>query len=190
MQVKTKRGRLTLETFQAIYAKAAEVAEWLPHAMMLALVTGADRVTITRLTRDMVADGHLTYQRSKTGAMVAVPLRLRLDAVGVSLDDLVKHHTGVVSRHLVHHVAQWGNAPAGSPVFPDRVSKAFTAARELAGIPDEAAPTFHELRSLSARLYKAQGNVDVQALLQHSSADMTALYTDPRGAEVVRVKVA
>jgi enterobacteria phage integrase len=189
-KVTTKRGRLTLETFQAIHAKAAEVAEWLPHAMMLALVTGADRVTITRLTRDMVADGHLTYQRSKTGALVAVPLRLRMDAVGVSLEELTKHRTGVVSRYLVHHVAVYGNAPAGSKVFPDRVSKAFTAARVLAGIPDEAAPTFHEIRSLAARLYKAQGGVDVQALLQHSSAEMTAVYTDPRGAEVVRVSVA
>jgi enterobacteria phage integrase len=190
MQVKTKRGRLTLETFRAIYAKAGEVAEWLPQAMMLALVTGADRVTITRMTRDMVADGHLTYRRSKTGAMVAVPLRLRMDAVGVTLEELVKPRTGVVSRYLVHHVNPHGNAPAGSAVFPDRVSKAFTAARVAAGIADEGAPTFHELRSLSARLYKAQGGIDVQALLQHSSADMTAKYVDPRGAEVVRVKVA
>jgi hypothetical protein len=189
-KVTTKRGRLTLETFRAIYAKAGEVAEWLPHAMMLALVTGADRVTITRMTRDMVADGHLTYRRSKTGAAVAVPLRLRLDAVGVTLDELVRPKTGVVSRYLVHHVNPHGNAPAGSAVFPDRVSKAFTAARKLAGLPDEGAGTFHELRSLSKRLYDQQGGVDTRALLGHKTQKMADMYADPRGIEAIRVRVA
>ena len=189
-KVRTKRQRLTLDAFRAIYARAGEVAEWLPHAMMLGIVTGADRSTIAGLTRDMVGDEFLTYQRSKTSAWIAVPLRLRLDALGVSLSELVKHRTDVVSRFLVHHVAVYGNAPAGSKVFPDRISKAFTAARVLAGIPDENAATFHELRSLSARLYKEQGGVDVQALLGHASAKMTEKYTDPRGIEAVRVKVA
>lgn len=189
-KVDTKRGRLTLESFQAIHARAGEVAEWLPHAMMLALVTGADRVTVAGMTRDMIADGLLTYRRSKTGAAIAVPTRIRLDVLGVSLDDLLKHRTGVVSRYLVHHVQQHPNAPAGSAVFPDSVSKAFTAARALAGFPDDGAATFHELRSLSARLYKEQGGVDVQALLGHSTAAMTEKYTDPRGVEAVRVRVA
>ncbi len=188
-RVATKRGRLTLETFQAIHAKAAEVAEWLPHAMLLALVTGADRVTITRLTRDMIGDGHLTYQRSKTGVRIAVPLRIRLDVLGVSLEDLTKHRTGVVSRYLVHHVSPWGNAPAGSAVFPDRVSKAFTAARTLAGLPDDGAATFHELRSLSKRLYDAQGGVDTRALLGHKTQKAADMYADPRGVEAVRVRV-
>jgi hypothetical protein len=117
-------------------------------------------------------------------------LALRLDAIGVSLADLVGTRTGVVSRHLVHHVNPWGNAPAGSPVFPDRISKAFTAARALAGIPDEGAPTFHEIRSLAKRMYTAQGNVDTKALLGHATDRMAALYADPRGAEPVRVRVA
>ena len=188
-EVKTKRGRLTLETFKAIHACAAQVAEWLPHAMMLALVTGADRVTIAGLTRDMIADGHLTYTRAKTGARIAVPLRLRLDCVGSSLDELVKHRTGVVSRYLVHHVTPHGRAPAGSKVHPDRISHSFTEARVLAGLPDEGAATFHEIRSLCARLYTAQGGVAVQALLGHASAQMTDKYLDARGVEAVRVRV-
>ena len=189
-RVEAKRGRLTLEQFKAIHAVAHQVSEWLPHAMMLALVTGADRSTIAGLTRDCVADGLLTYQRSKTGAWIAVPLRLRMDAVGVSLADLVAHRTGVVSRYLVHHVDPHGRAPAGSKVHPDRVSHSFTEARKLAGIADDAAPTFHELRSLCARTYKAQGGIDVQALLGHASEKMTEKYVDPRGVEAVRVRVA
>lgn len=189
-RVAVKRARLTLEQFRAIHAVAHQVSEWLPHAMMLALVTGADRSTIAGLQSDSVADGCLTYQRGKTGVWIAVPLRLRLNVLGVTLEELTRHRTGVVSRYLVHHVAVHGNAPAGSKVFTDRISKAFTAARVLAGIPEEAAPTFHEIRSLAARLYKEQGGVDVQALLGHTTAKMTEKYVDPRGVEAVRVRVA
>jgi integrase len=191
-KVRVLRGRLTLETFLAIHAVAHQAAEWLPHAMMLALVTGQDRSTIAAMERSHVADGHLTVWRTKTRATnqpVAIPLALRLNAVGVSLDELVKRRTGVVSRYLVHHVNPWGNAPAGSAVFVDSFSKAFTKARELAKIPDEGAPTFHEIRSLSKRLYTAQGNVDTKALLGHATERMGELYADPRGVEPVRVRV-
>ena len=85
-------------------------------------------------------------------------------------------------------------APAGSKVHPDRVSHAFTEARVLAGIPDvgpdgKLAPTFHELRSLSKRLYDEQGNVDTRALLGHATARMGALYANPRGVEPIKVRV-
>jgi hypothetical protein len=153
--VEVRRSRLTLEQFRTIHAVADQAAEWLPHAMMLALVSGQDRSTVAAMERSHVAGGHLTVWRAKTRATnqpVAIPLALRLDAVSVCLGELVARRTGVVSRHLVHHVTPWGNAPAGSPVFPDRISKAFTLARTLAGIPDEGAPTFHEIRSLSKRL--------------------------------------
>jgi enterobacteria phage integrase len=195
--VTIKRGRLTLEMFRAIYAAAPQVSEWLQHAMMLALVTGQDRSTVAAMKRRDGADEHLTVWRTKTrdtNQPVAIPLRLRLDVVGVTLADLVAHRTGVVSRHLVHHVNPWGNAPAGSPVHPDRMSHAFTEARKLAKIPDtlpdgKGAPTFHELRSLAKRLYDAQGNVDTKALLGHAEDSTAAIYADPRGAEPIRVRV-
>jgi hypothetical protein len=188
-KVVVQRGRLTLETFQAIYAEAAGVAEWLPHAMQLALVTGADRVTLAKLKRSAAADGFLTLTRPKTGVTVEIPLALRLECVGWMLADLVKHRTGVVSSYLVHHVNPWGNAPAGSRVHEDTISRAFTEARKRAKLPDEGAPTFHEIRSLCKRLYTAQGNVDTKALLGHKTERMSDLYADPRGAEPIRVRV-
>jgi len=184
-----KRGRLTLEAFRAIYAVAGQVAEWLPLAMQLALVTGADRATISGLQRSAIADGWLTITRPKTGARLAIPLALRLDVLGWTLADVLAHRTGVVSRHVVHHVNPWGNAPAGSRVHPDRISHAFTEARKVAGIADEGAPTFHEIRSLAKRLYDQQGNVDTKALLGHATERMSALYADPRGVEPVRVSI-
>jgi len=192
-----KRGRLTLETFRAIYDQAPQVNEWLQHAMRLMLVTGQDRKTVAAMTRSMVStlDGQrvLVVQRSKTiktNKPVAIPLRLRLDALGWALDDVLAHRTGVVSPYYLHHVEPHGNAPAGSPVSVDRITSAFTAARRLAGIPDERRPTFYEIRSLSKRLYDKQGGVDTQALLGHASAKTAAIYADARGVEALLVKVA
>lgn len=191
---KVMRSRLTLEMFQAIRAVAPKVSEWLGPAMDLAIVTGADRVTIATLERKAVSADALTVSRSKTGAKIEIPLRIRLDAVGLELSDLVKHRTGVVSRYLVHHVGAWNNAPAGSKVHPDKISHAFTEARKLAGVPDtletgKTAPTFHEIRSLAKRLYDAQGNVDTKALLGHADDKTAAIYADLRGIAPTRVRV-
>jgi hypothetical protein len=186
---RVQRGRLTLDAFMAIYAKAPEVSEWLQQAMRLAIVTAADRSTIASMERKGLTAESLTFTRQKTGAAVQVPLYLRLDAVGWSLADVTGHRTGVVSRFLLHHVNPWANAPAGSRVHVDSITNAFTAARRLAGIHDDRAPTFHEIRSLSKRLYEAQGGVDTRALLGHRSEAVAALYADPRNSEPVRVGV-
>jgi integrase len=188
--VKVQRGRLSLEAFKAILAVAHQAAEWLPRAMLLAVLTGADRSSIAALTRDDVQGDALVVTRPKTGVRVAIPTAIRLDALGLSLADVLAQRTGVISRHLVHHVSVYGNAPAGSAVHPDTISRQFTAARVLAGIPDDGAPTFHELRSLAKRLYEAQGGVDTKALLGHATERMSDLYANPRGLEPVRVRVA
>lgn len=187
--VEVKRGRLTLEAFRAIYAQADGVSEWLGRAMRLAIVTGADRSTICGMTRAMVGNGLLTFQREKTSAWIAVPLSLRLEVLGLTLADVVEERTGVLSKHLIHHVRPWGNAPVGSPIHPNAVTRAFTEARKLAKIPDEGAPTFHEIRSLCKRLYTEQGGVDTKALLGHSTERMADLYADPRGVEPVKVRI-
>lgn len=188
--VKVKRGRLTLETFHRIYEKAPEVADWLQRAMMIGLVLGADRMTIAGLQRSNIANDLLTYQRQKTGAWIAVPLALRMNAVGVSLRELVEQRGKVLSPYLLHHSKVQGKASAGDPVQPDTISNAFAEARTLAGIPDdEKAPTFHELRSLCKRTYEAQGGVDTKALLGHAGERVSELYADPRGVEPVRVKL-
>lgn len=187
--VTVKRGRLTLESWQAIRAQADNVAECLGLAMDLALVTGADRATIAGLTRKNIGPDWLEYKRSKTGVRVRVPLAITLDTAGLHLQALVRAKRSVVTQHLVHHVKPWGNAPTGAKVHPDRISHAFTEARKLANIPDAGAPTFHELRSLAKRLYQAQGNVDTKALLGHLDETSAQLYADPRGVEALVVRV-
>jgi enterobacteria phage integrase len=196
-----QRGRLSLEMFQAIYAAAPQVNEWLQGAMMLALVTGQDRVTVATMQRKhvQVIDGQkaLVVNRSKTEATnepFAIPLSLRLDVVGMTLEDVLQSQANIRSAHFVHHRQNYGNAPMGAPIFPDNISRSFTTARELAGIPDvlpdgKGAPTFHEIRSLSKRLYDKQGGVDTKALLGHASETASALYAKTRGSEIALVKV-
>jgi hypothetical protein len=79
--VSVKRGRLALEQFNAILAKADH---WLPQAMLLAIVTGQGRSTISAMKRTDVKDGRLIVQRpktQKTNRPVAIPLALRLNVL-------------------------------------------------------------------------------------------------------------
>ncbi len=183
------RGRLTMETFWAIYEQAPNVNKWLQRAMMFGLVLGCDRLTLTQLQQSNVHDGWLTFKRQKTGAWISAPLRLRLDVVKVSLQELIDWESSVDSPYLLHHPHNRGAAKAGDPIDPETVSEAFTAARKLAKIADEGAPTLHELRSLAKREYEKQGNVDTLALLGHAGERTGDLYADPRGVESIRVKV-
>lgn len=193
-QVIVKRGRLSLEQFLLIREHATE---FLPRAMNLALVTGQDRSTIAAMQRADEKAGHLICQRSKTehkNAPIAIPVGLRLDVLGLSLDDLLRERSALISPNLVHHTVGNGAAAPGDPVHVDTISEAFTAARRAAGIPDvdevgKDAPTFHEIRSLAKRLYVAQGNVDTRQLLGHATDEMGKLYEDPRDMVPVPVNV-
>lgn len=190
-RITVSRTRLSLEQFLAI-REASSPWPWLARAMNLALVTGQDRSTIAAARREHVVDGHLICHRSKTAAKcppLAIPVAIRLDVLALSLDDILRSHTGVISRFIVHHTEQQGRARPGAAVGVNLITRAFSEARRLAGIADEGAPTFHEIRSLSSRLYTAQGNVDVKMLLGHATDAMSELYKKTRDATPIRVVV-
>jgi hypothetical protein len=192
VEVVTKRARLTFEQFKAVLEQAPKVNEWLAGAMVLALVSGQDRVTLAKLERTAIGPDDLTVIRGKTGVTIEIPLRLKLEALGMTLADaLAACRSNVVSkyRYVIHHAREHGNAPLGSSIHPDNLSHSFAAARELAGITGDNPPTWHEIRSLCKRLYDQQGGVDTKALLGHKTEKMSALYADARGAEPIRVKV-
>lgn len=188
---KTKRRRLTLEEFQAIFEKAPEVADWLQNAMLLALVSGQDRSTIARWERSFIHDDVAHLQRAKTSIRIEIPVSLRMEAIGMSLADVIARckATGVVSKYLIHHVRNQGRAVRGSYVKLGNISNSFAEARALAGIEGDDAPTFHEIRSLSKRLYDAQGNVNTKELLGHMTEEMSEMYADSRGIAPVKVTI-
>lgn len=188
---KTKRRRLTLEEFNLILEKAPAAADWLQNAMLLALVSGQDRSTIARWERSFTDGEIVRVQRAKTSIKIEIPLALRLDVVGLSLADVIARckSTGVVSKYLIHHVRNQGRAVRGSYVKLGSISNAFADAREKAGIVGDGVPTFHEIRSLSKRLYDAQGNVDTKALLGHMTEAMSEMYADSRGIAPIKVTI-
>ena len=191
VRVKVQRRRLTLPDFKAILEKAPAVAPWLENAMLLALVTGQDRSTIANWQRSTIQGDVIIAHRPKTDARIAIPLALRMDAIGMSVGDVIARckATGVISRYLVHHVKSWGPARRGGSVRLSSITSAFNEARELAGIRGDNAPTFHEIRSLCKRVYMEQGGVDTKALLGHMSDATAAIYANTRGLEPIKVKV-
>jgi integrase len=191
-KVVVKRKRMSLDVFNKTLEKAPEVAPWLQNAMLLALVSGQDLSTVGTWQRSAQQDGHAVLTRGKTGVTIAIPLKLRMDAIGLSLEDVIARcrATGVVSKYLIHHIKPNVKAPRGSKIKPKTISEKFLAARRAAGFKDEDDPTFHEIRSLCKRLYMQQGGVDTKALLGHMSDGTAAIYANSRGLEPLRVKIS
>ena len=99
----------------------------------------------------------------------------------------------MVSNYLVHHSqSKFGNV-AGAKLSISMISNEFAAARTLAGVEPakgKTPPTFHEIRSLSERLYREQYGAEfTQKLLGHKSQKMTDVYHDLRGSDWVDVKI-
>lgn len=203
------RARLKLEEFWKIYEVAGgrEFDPWAQNAFQLAMVSAQrreDLAVVEFKQRDKVkawtADNMLWVTQHKTKARLRIPFGLRLDAVGWSLEEVVARcRDNVVSPFLLHHTVKRTHAKAGSAIHVSTLSRIFSKARDLAGLTwpavdelgnPQTPPTFHEIRSLSARLYEAQGNVDVQILLGHRDPKTTAVYKDSRGTEWQEVKIA
>ncbi|BAO88969.1 integrase [Caballeronia cordobensis] len=195
-----RRSRLTLDEFKAILTVAREDAgmRWMANAIELALVSGQRREDIVAMTFAQVKEGFLWVEQTKgregNKAKVRIPLDLQLAALDVTLGDVLKRcRDSVVSKHVIHFIRQHGAARAGQPPKLGTVSDVFSAMRDAAGIkpePGRTPPTFHEIRSLAARLYTEQYGKEVaQAILGHKSEKMTSLYRDVRGREWVEVKL-
>ena len=186
---KVKRERLSLEQFTAIRQAASEMGGWLANAMDIALVTGQRREDITLMKFSDIHDGRLFITQSKTRHKLALPLTLTLDARGITFQQVVDAcRNGNPSDHLIYSAVRRGGRRAG-PVLPDALTSAFAEARDLSGLQfGPHPPSFHEIRSLSGRLYEAEnGEEFAQRLLGHKNISMTKKYLDSRGQEYVMV---
>lgn len=186
--VVVKRARLELNVFLAAY-DAAE--GWLRNAMALALVSAQRREDVSNAKfRDFRDGGWWLVQASRKTDRphrIFIPSDLGLRVFPLTLGEVFAQcrRTGVLSQYLVHQTASRGNSPAGSQIWVDTISRRFTDVLGGLGLTwgEQTPPTFHEIRSLSARLYKAQG-INTTDLLGHNDEETTDIYHDTRGGWV------
>lgn len=185
-----QRVRLTFETWRAMLTLAqAGPQRWVPAMLLLALVTGQRRGDLARMRfDDIVTDEagvqYLRIEQQKKagkpiGARVEIPLALRLDVICMTLGEVI-----TICRESAKPGLNLLRKAGGGPIEESSLSARFHE-HIVAVLGDEAHkqyewPSLHEVRSLSARLYDAQG-VDVQTLLGHKHAEMTEVYKDDRG---------
>lgn len=176
--VKVQRQRLSFDQWKAIHAYAVKnMPPWVSRMMVLALVSGQRRSDIAKMRFSDVWDGLLHIEQEKTGARLALPLNLRLDALDTSLGEAIEACRGyyVGDDYLIRK-------HNGKPPVMASLSARFEEAREAA-LPELAAdqpPSLHECRSLSERLYRAQG-INTMVLLGHKHQSMTDVYNDDLG---------
>lgn len=182
-KVETRRARLSLDEFAAIYKwSLLHQPRFASQAFALALVTAQRREDVQKIEYShKTKDGTLRVVQKKTGNTVFVPLDLGV--AGFRLDQIIAGTQDVVSRYVLHHSTRQGRAGRGSHIRIHTLTTAFAEARKGAGVQlDAPVPaSFHEIRSLSLRLYaEAYGETFAKALAGHKSDEMVALYQDKR----------
>ncbi|MET4982560.1 phage integrase Arm DNA-binding domain-containing protein [Klebsiella aerogenes] len=185
------RQRLNLEEWQKIFDIADANHKYMGDAMLLALITGQRLGDISRMKFTDVWDDHLHIEQEKTGSKIAIPLALRCDAINWSLKEVIARcRDYAVSPYLVHFFHSTSQAERGSRVKARTLTMNFSKARDKANLDwgGGTPATFHEQRSLSERLYKAQG-INTKELLGHKSQQQTDRYNDDRGKSWIRVKI-
>jgi integrase len=182
---RTLRERMTLEQFILIRDAAPK---WVVNAMNIAIVTGQRRGDITKMKFTDYVNGELQVIQAKGQGRVRIKIAgsLRLNAVGFSVEEVIKQcRDDVVSAYMVHHYKSRGGGVAGSQVTENGLSTTFSDVRDAVGIKaaeGRTPPTFHEIRSLSERLYRVERGAEfTQKLLGHANADMTSEYDNLRG---------
>lgn len=132
-----------------------------------------------------IRDGYLYVEQKKTGAKLAIPVGLKIEELGISLQGVLQKCRKLSAGKAII------SSSSGKCLSPTTVSNAFRRARELCGINFTGGPpSFHELRSLSARLYSKQVDDSfAQHLLGHKSGSMTATYRDDRGREWDKIEI-
>lgn len=180
--IKPARSRLSLEQWLEMYNYAKlNAPQWFIHVMLLALVTGQRRSDLCTMRFDQIHDNMLFIDQIKTHAKICIPLGLKLNIFNLKLSDIIfdcKFYYGsnkaLDSEYLIHK-------PNGTAVSAASLSYRFQLVRDASIGLITNPPTFHEMRSLSERLYFEQGNVNIRLLLGHMSWTQTLEYQNDRG---------
>lgn len=168
-----KTDRLLMNEWRLIFEYAKYRApEYFSNSMLLALVTGQRISDIVTMNHEHIFNGHLHITQLKTNERIAIPLSIKLDEIGFSLSDVISM-CSPTNNLLIDNRSR--------PVKTWSLSRWFKICREAVLTPtsDRKLPSFREQRSLSERLYRAQG-VDTMTLLGHKHQYITDQYNDIR----------
>lgn len=176
-RVKITRTRLEFDEFKRVLAVAAEP---FATAFELALVTLQRREDLSALNFTQIEGDTLKIVQQKREARVAIKI------TGALARTLGRCNTGIDTPWVIHHRVRSHYHQPGDQVNVEALTRAFKKARDACGVqqdrPIDERASFHEIRSLGARLYEAKG-VDPQGLLGHKSRTMTEVYLDTRRNE-------
>ena len=166
-RITVKRERLSIDGFKAIRSYAPD---WLKNAMDIALLTGQRVGDISKMKHSDIRDGFIYIKQSKTSQALKIPI------IGY-LFNIIKQ-CSLDCNYLINI--------KNKSITSEHISKVFSEVRNESGFYGniESPPTFHEIRSLSARLQKQSG-IDkkiTQNWLGHATEKMTDLYLS-RGEE-------
>jgi len=187
-KIEVQRERLEYEAFVGVRAGAEHMPAWFGLAMDLALVTAQRREDVAMMQFTDVKDERLYVEQQKTGACLAIPLSLTLNSAGLRLSTVIDRCRLVSRSSFLISPGIRKNSPDGS-INLDSMTKGFVKARNLSGLKfTENPPSFHEIRSLSGRMYEKEfGKEFAQKLFGHKSEKMTEKYLDSRKKEYVMI---
>lgn len=184
-----QRGRLELADYWAIHDHDS-CPLFLQIAMEQSLITLQARAELCAMELAHYRDGWLYVIRDKVAgdsemAFIRIALTPELEAIKRrAVSD------GVPSPLLIHRrperqkPAQRARKRHWTAVDPSYLTKAFATVRDATGrwngVPARQRPTFHEIRSLGARTYRAAGYPEayIQALMTHADKKTTAIYLE------------
>lgn len=169
-----QRKRISLDDFNKLYEYAKLNAQpWVVTMLLLAVTTGQRRSDLMGMKYSDIVDGHLLITQQKTGTRISIPTKIRLNAIGVSLEEVIEK-SKLDSRQGAY-ILRKNN---GDSPCPASLSASFEKLVDAVLISNSV--SLHDCRSLSERLYREQG-LNTRLLLGHMSQRMTDMYNDDRG---------
>lgn len=166
-KIKVQRSRLTLEQFKKTLNNSPEIYK---NIFLLSVLTGQRIGDMATLRWNDIKNDKIYIEQEKTGSKIAIPLDLKLSFFDLSIREVLN------------------NLPRSSETICN--SNTYTLRTRFSKyLPDcEKKPTFHEIRSLSARLYEEEKGAEfAKKLLGHKSMVMTDKYLDNRGNDYLEL---
>jgi integrase len=193
---KAKRIRQRISNFNDFEAIRALAAPWLQNAMDLSLITLQARQEICDMRLKQDEGDVLRVIRQKTAKKTdtanieievgsdlrKVLTRCKVEALMYGSPFMINYPSRGVSAHKAHRCQVLPRFLSGA--FKDLID----SCELYAETPEQQRPTFHEIRSLGGRLYKAMGMSEefIQRLYGHAKVGMTEHYLE--GDKIVWTK--